>query len=75
MQMKSSLLFVESPRNYWFVMGEYLPPPSSLLILAAYIERELPGIDIEIVDCQADHQWFSPLVLPQTCIAVQGPVR
>jgi anaerobic magnesium-protoporphyrin IX monomethyl ester cyclase len=54
MQMKSSLLLVESPRNYWFVMGEYLPPPSSLLILAAYIERELPGIDIEIVDCQAD---------------------
>jgi anaerobic magnesium-protoporphyrin IX monomethyl ester cyclase len=54
MQMKSSLLFVESPRNYWFVMGEYLPPPSSLLILAAYVERELPGIDIEIVDCQAD---------------------
>jgi len=52
--MKSSLLFVEPPRNYWFVMGEYLPPPSSLLILAAYIERELPGLDIDIVDCQAD---------------------
>jgi anaerobic magnesium-protoporphyrin IX monomethyl ester cyclase len=35
-------------------MGEYLPPPSSLLILAAYVERELPGVDIDIVDCQAD---------------------
>jgi anaerobic magnesium-protoporphyrin IX monomethyl ester cyclase len=35
-------------------MGEYLPPPSSLLILAAYVERELPGIDIDIIDCQAD---------------------
>jgi anaerobic magnesium-protoporphyrin IX monomethyl ester cyclase len=25
-----------------------------LLILAAYVERELPGYDIDIVDCQAD---------------------
>jgi len=52
--MKSSILFVEPPRNFWFVMGEYLPPPSALLILAAYVERELPGIDIDIIDCQAD---------------------
>jgi anaerobic magnesium-protoporphyrin IX monomethyl ester cyclase len=52
--MKPSILFVEPPRNFWFVMGEYLPPPSSLLILAAYVERELPEIDIDIVDCQAD---------------------
>lgn len=35
-------------------MGEYLPPPSALLILAAYVEREIPGVDIEIVDCQGD---------------------
>lgn len=53
--MKSSLLLVEPPRLTWFVMGEYLAPPSSLLILAAYIERELPEIKIDIVDCQADH--------------------
>ena len=52
--MKSTLLFVEPPRNFWFVMGEYLPPPSSLLILAAYVEQELPEMDIDIVDCQAD---------------------
>ncbi|MCX6664211.1 MAG: cobalamin-dependent protein [Euryarchaeota archaeon] len=52
--MNSKILFVEPPRNFWFVMGEYLPPPSALLILAAYVERELPGIDIDIVDCQAD---------------------
>ena len=52
--MKSSILFVEPPRNSWFVMGEYLPPPSALLILAAYVERELPGVDIDIIDCQAD---------------------
>lgn len=49
----SKILFVEPPRNYWFVMGEYLPPPTTLLILAAFVERELPDIEIEIVDCQA----------------------
>jgi anaerobic magnesium-protoporphyrin IX monomethyl ester cyclase len=48
------ILFVEPPRNYWFVMGEYLPPPSVLLILASYIEKELPNIEIEIFDCQAE---------------------
>ena len=49
----SKILFVEPPRNYWFVMGEYLPPPTTLLILAAFVERELPDIEIDIVDCQA----------------------
>ena len=52
--MKSSLLLVEPPRNFWFVMGEYLPPPSTLLILAGYIERELPDVELDIIDCQAD---------------------
>jgi anaerobic magnesium-protoporphyrin IX monomethyl ester cyclase len=52
--MISKLLFVEPPRNYWFVMGEYLPPPSVLLILAAYVERELPDLEIDILDCQAE---------------------
>ena len=50
----SKLLFVEPPREYWFVMGEYLPPPTTLLILAAYVERELPDIEIEVLDCQAE---------------------
>jgi anaerobic magnesium-protoporphyrin IX monomethyl ester cyclase len=49
----SSILFVEPPRHYWFVMGEYCPPPTTLLILAAYIERELPDVKIDIIDCQA----------------------
>jgi anaerobic magnesium-protoporphyrin IX monomethyl ester cyclase len=52
--MKQRVLFVEPPKMLWFVMGEYLPPPSPLLILAAYIERELPDIVIDIVDCQAE---------------------
>jgi len=52
--MISKILFVEPPRDYWFVMGEYLPPPTTLLILAAYIEKELPHIEIDILDCQAE---------------------
>ncbi len=52
--MITKILFVEPPKDYWFVMGEYLPPPTSLLILAAYIEREMPKIEIEILDCQAE---------------------
>ncbi len=34
-------------------MGEYLPPPTGLLILAAYVERALPDIEIEVFDAQA----------------------
>jgi anaerobic magnesium-protoporphyrin IX monomethyl ester cyclase len=52
--MKQRVLFVEPPKNFWFVMGDYLPPPSPLLILAAYVERELPDVTIDIVDCQAE---------------------
>jgi len=50
------ILFVEPPKEYWFVMGEYLPPPTVLLILAAYLERELPEIEIDILDCQAERK-------------------
>jgi anaerobic magnesium-protoporphyrin IX monomethyl ester cyclase len=45
-------MFIEPPKDYWFVMGEYLPPPTVLLILAAYVEREIPDLEIEIMDCQ-----------------------
>ncbi len=48
-----SVLFVEPPKDYWFVMGEYLPPPYGLLQLAAYLEAKIPEADIEVVDCQA----------------------
>jgi anaerobic magnesium-protoporphyrin IX monomethyl ester cyclase len=51
----SKLLFIEPPRNYWFVMGEYLPPPTTLLILAAYVENEIPKLEIEVLDCQAEN--------------------
>jgi len=47
------VLFVEPPKDYWFVMGEYLPPPYGLLQLAAYLESQVKDVDIEVVDCQA----------------------
>jgi len=34
------VLFVEPPKEYWFVMGEYLPPPLGILELAAYLESQ-----------------------------------
>ena len=52
--MALSILFVEPPKDYWFLMGEYLPPPTGLLTLAAYVERELPDVEIEVMDCQAE---------------------
>ncbi|MFX1505615.1 MAG: B12-binding domain-containing radical SAM protein [Promethearchaeota archaeon] len=46
---------VEPPKQFWFVMGEYLPPPYSLLILAAVVEKELPEVKVKIIDCQAEN--------------------
>lgn len=50
--MAFRLLLVEPPKRYWFVMGDYNPPPTSLLILAAYVKRELPEVEVDLVDCQ-----------------------
>jgi anaerobic magnesium-protoporphyrin IX monomethyl ester cyclase len=47
------VLFVEPPKDIWFVMGEYLPPPFGLLQLAAYAEREVNDVDIKVLDCNA----------------------
>jgi anaerobic magnesium-protoporphyrin IX monomethyl ester cyclase len=54
--MGMKILFIEPPKDYWFVMGEYLPPPTTLLILAAYVEREIPDVEIDILDCQAERK-------------------
>jgi len=48
------VLFVEPPKDFWFVMGEYLPPPLGILELAAYLEVRNKGVDIEVLDCQAE---------------------
>jgi anaerobic magnesium-protoporphyrin IX monomethyl ester cyclase len=48
------VLFVEPPKDFWFVMGEYRPPPFGLLCLAAYLEAKLEAVEIEVVDCQGE---------------------
>lgn len=54
------ILFVEPPKDYWFVMGEYLPPPFGILALAAYLESKNPDLEIEVLDCQAERvNWDS----------------
>ncbi len=50
----TELLFVEPPKDYWFLMGEYLPPPTGLLVLAAYVEQQLPDVRTGVLDCQAE---------------------
>jgi len=47
------VLFIEPPKDVWFVMGEYLPPPFGIIQLAAYLEREVEDAEIEILDCNA----------------------
>jgi hypothetical protein len=32
------VVLVEPPKDFWFVMGKYIPPPFGLLCLAAYLE-------------------------------------
>ncbi len=52
--MEHTVLLIEPPKKLWFVMGDYLPPPMQLLQLGAYVEREMPEVRLEIVDCQAE---------------------
>ena len=47
------VLFIEPPKDIWFVMGEYVPPPFGIIQLAAYLEREAKNVDIEVLDCNA----------------------
>jgi anaerobic magnesium-protoporphyrin IX monomethyl ester cyclase len=47
------VLLIEPPKDYWFVMGEYLPPPYGLLQLAGYLESKVADAEIEVLDCQA----------------------
>ena len=48
------VLFVEPPKDFWFVMGEYTPPPLGILQLAAFLESRIPYFDIVVLDCQAE---------------------
>ena len=48
------VLLVEPPKDFWFIMGQYIPPPFGLLCLAAYIEERLPWAEVEVVDSQSE---------------------
>jgi len=48
------VLFIEPPKDIWFVMGEYLPPPYGIIQLAAYLEREVKDVQLEVLDCNAE---------------------
>ena len=47
------ILFVEPPKDFWFVMGEYLPPPYGIIQLAAFLENRNKEVEIEVLDCNA----------------------
>jgi anaerobic magnesium-protoporphyrin IX monomethyl ester cyclase len=49
------VLFVEPPKEAWFVMAEYLPPPYGIIQLAAYLEKESGDVEVEVLDCNAEH--------------------
>jgi anaerobic magnesium-protoporphyrin IX monomethyl ester cyclase len=73
------VLFVEPPKDIWFVMGEYLPPPYGIIQLAAYLEREVKDIEIKVLDCNAQQvDWeglerkiesFNPNIVASSALA------
>ncbi len=48
------ILFIEPPKDIWFVMGEYLPPPFGIIQLAAYLEKKSEDVEIGVLDCNAE---------------------
>jgi anaerobic magnesium-protoporphyrin IX monomethyl ester cyclase len=48
------VLFIEPPKDIWFVMGEYLPPPYGIIQLAAYIEKHVEDVQLGLLDCNAE---------------------
>jgi anaerobic magnesium-protoporphyrin IX monomethyl ester cyclase len=55
------VLFIEPPKDVWFIMGDYLPPPYGIIQLAAYLEREIESIEIEVLDCNAEKVYWGDL--------------
>lgn len=64
------VLFVEPPKDIWFVMGEYLPPPYGIIQLAAYLQKANPTVQIEILDCNAEKVDWKMM---ETRIAASNP--
>jgi len=48
------VLFVEPPKDFWFILGQYISPPFGILALAAYLESKTEDIEIGVLDCQAE---------------------
>jgi anaerobic magnesium-protoporphyrin IX monomethyl ester cyclase len=48
------VLFIEPPKDIWFVMGDYLPPPYGIIQLAAYLEKQIEDVQLEVLDCNAE---------------------
>ncbi len=48
------ILFIEPPKDIFFVMGEYLPPPYGIIQLGAYLEKHLNDVRVEVLDCNAE---------------------
>jgi len=55
------ILFIEPPKDFWFVMGEYTPPPLGILQLASFLESKVPDLDIEVLDCQVENVGWKEL--------------
>jgi len=47
------VLLIEPPKDIWFIMGEYLPPPYGIIQLGTYLEREIPSVEVKVLDCNA----------------------
>ena len=47
------VLLIEPPKDIWFIMGEYLPPPFGIIQLGTYLEREIPSVEVKVIDCNA----------------------
>jgi anaerobic magnesium-protoporphyrin IX monomethyl ester cyclase len=48
------VLFIEPPKDFWFILGQYIPPPFGILTLASYLEKKIKEIEIKVIDCQAE---------------------
>jgi anaerobic magnesium-protoporphyrin IX monomethyl ester cyclase len=73
------VLLIEPPKDVWFVMGEYLPPPYGIIQLAAYLEREVKNVEIKVLDCNAQEldwkemeqqiEYFNPDIVACSALA------
>jgi anaerobic magnesium-protoporphyrin IX monomethyl ester cyclase len=48
------VLFVEPPKDFWFILGQYIPPPFGILTLAGYLEKAVPEVEVDVIDSQAE---------------------